>query len=144
MQLRLHWLSRNCPQELLNKKIRVDDFYDLQGSSEVPTASSPTRTRTQKKAQKIVNEMAFSDDSDPGPSASPIQIRSFAPTKEPRVVLTAVNLNERISENVETDKVWFFIIKMKLSILILFIINQIRLQLYLHRKYLNGNFITSQ
>ena len=143
MQLRLHWLSRNCPQELLNKKIRVDDFYDLQGSSEVPTASSPTRTRTQKKAQKIVNEMAFSDDSDPGPSASPIQLRSFAQTKEPRVVLTAVNLNERIVES-ETDQVWFFIIKMKLSILILFIINQIRLQLYLHRKYLNGNLITSQ
>ena len=145
MHIRMGWLTQNCPQELLNKNIRIIDFYDLpEGPSDVPTASSPSRTKIQLRAQKILDGMTFSDDSDPdegaAPSASPINLRSFAPIKQPRVVLSAVNLNERIEEH-EIDKVWFFIIKMKLSIKKSlfylyrpFIINQIRLQLYLNRE----------
>ena len=140
MHIRMGWLTQNCPQELLNKNIRIIDFYDLpEGPSDVPTASSPSRTKIQLKAQKILDGMTFSDDSDPdegaAPSASPIsksnqqvhqQVQSAspsAPIKQPRVVLSAVNLNERIEEH-EIDKVWFFIIKNEIvdkKIFILFI-----------------------
>ena len=125
MQIKLSWMCLNCPKDLINKEVLVHDFYDLpRDQSDVPKASSPTRSkRMQKKTKKLLENLNFSDDSEPSPSASPITLRTFSAPKtnmQPRVVLKNLNsqinegpaeptvdLNSRIQDS-EPDKVWFY------------------------------------
>lgn len=123
MKMKLTWMFRTCPSNLLNKETLVADFYDLPDDQPVvQKASSPERsTRMQEKTQRLLENMQFSDDSPERPnlSASPIVRRSFGLEKanlQPRVILKELNsLSNEVSDptvdlntRINADKVWFY------------------------------------